>query len=736
MNRNRLFSLLKVTSLVGALAWVAVAQVSETETRYFRIGSLQSHISAYGSERAWNNIYYEGLRWPADYLKQDNSVIKRAWITVKDFTDAQGQHWDYWGTAITTGYVRNSIYPVSLKQYSKFDIPPIFVDGNNLVAAFLSDVDEIDPNLPCDRLIVNVVNTSIGLTMTQKVYVTSQPYHDNYIIKEFTYTNTGYINFDPVQVLNDTLRGLRVGWGTRYQCGREGAEATDGNQTWGKYTWVTIRGEDYPNHANQKLTEADGPVDWLRCALSWFGQAERVTTYDNIGAPLITKDGRLASPHFVGTVILHVDMGPNDKSDNPYQPAVLGWHAGDTYPGVGDLKPTDMTKMLQLYDMLSGVPYGGTKNGGTAIIGNPSDNSGRMWEKYTGGNILDQRIPYTIHGDGGGTNQWICYGPWDLAPGESVTIVEAEGVSGLSRPKCEEVGRAWKLAKDNPNTSYNVTWKDGTIKPIKYSDQSADRYKNEWVYTGMDSLLLTFSRAKRNYDSNFGIPQAPRPPLYFSVESGGDRIRLTWGASPSESAADFVGYRIYRAVGKADTVFDFLAEVPKGTYQYDDVSAVRGYSYYYYLTAVNDGSNNSMAEFNPAGRLESSRFYTRTTEPAYLRRQQGVSLKDVRVVPNPYNIKAQDLQYPKEKDKIMFLNIPGQCVIKIYTERGDLIQTINHNNGSGDETWKLVTSSRQVVVSGIYIAYIEVTQDIRDLNTGELLYRKGDHTTRKILIVR
>jgi len=725
-------NLLMIITIISS----SYAQVSETETRYFRIGSLQSHISAYGSERAWNNSYYEGLRWPADYLKQDNSVIKRAWISVRDFTDANGQHWDYWGTGINTYYVKLGIFPVSIKQYAKFETPAIFVDGNNLVAAFASDVDEVDPNLPCDRKIVNVVNTAIGITMTQEVFITSQPYHDNYIIKKFTYTNTGYVNYEPVQVLNDTIRGLRVGWGTRYQCGREGAEATDGNQTWGKYTWVTIRGEDYPNHANYPLTEADGPVQWLRCAISWFGHSERVTTYDNIGAPLVTKDGRLASPHFVGTVILHVDRNAREKNDNPYQPAVLGWHAGDTYPGVGDLKVTDAPKMAQLYDMLSGIPYGGQNMGGTAEIGNIANTSGRMWENITGGDILNTYCPYTKHGDGGGTNQWITYGPWDLAPGESVTIVEAEAVSGLSRPKCEEVGRAWKLAKDNPNNSYNVMWKDGTIKPIKYSDKSADRYKNEWFYTGMDSLLLTFSRAKRNYDHDFGIPQAPLPPVYFSVESGGDRIRLNWGASPSETEPDFVGYRIYRAVGKADTIFTFLAEVPKGTYSYDDISAVRGFSYFYYLTAVNDGSNNNTGVCNPTGRLESGRFYTRTTEPAYLRRQQGTSLKDLRVVPNPYNIKAQSLQYPQEKDKIMFLNVPGQCVIKIYTERGDLIQTIKHTNGSGDETWKLNTTSRQVVVSGIYIAYIEVTEDIRDMSTGELLYRKGDHTTRKILVVR
>ena len=727
----------KVAILISLVIKIVSAEVDENDKRYFRIGSLQSQISAYGSERAWNNIWYEGLRWPADYLKQDNSVIKRYWIACKDFTNAKGEHFDTWAMSIVAAWARAALYPVSLKQYAKFEAPAIFVDGNNLVAAFSSDVDSINPNQIPDRIIVNVVNTAAGITITQKVSVFSQPYHDNYIIKEFTYTNTGYTDYAPVQVLNDTVRDFRVGWGTRYQCGREGAELNDGQQTWGKFSWVTVRGEDYPNLVTDQLTEASGPVNWIRCALSWFGQSERVTTYDNIGGPGLSgtvKDGRLASPQFVGTAILHVDKSATDKSDNPVQPAVLGWHAGDTYPGLNDLSLGDMTKMGQIWDMLSGVAYGNGM-GKTSVIGT-GDHNGRMWENYTNGDILDQRINYMIHGDGGGTNQWICYGPWDLAPGQSVTIVEAEAVNGLSRPVCEQVGRAWKKAKDDPNGSYSVVFPDKSTQSIKYSDKSADRYKNSWFYTGMDSLLLTFSRAKRNWDSQLGIPQPPLPPLFFNVESGGDRIKLTWGPSPSEAQSDFAGYRIYRAVGRSDTVFARLTDLPKDTYEYNDVSAVRGFSYYYYLVAFNDGSNNADGKYNPAGQLESGRFYTRTTEPAYLRRMQGVSFKNVRIVPNPYNIKAQELQFPKERDKIMFYNIPGQCVIKIYTERGDLIQKIDHTNGSGDEAWKLTTSSRQVVVSGIYIAYIEVTEDIRDMNTNELIWKKGESTTRKILVVR
>ena len=144
----------------------------------------------------------------------------------------------------------------------------------------------------------------------------------------------------------------------------------------------------------------------------------------------------------------------------------------------------------------------------------------------------------------------------------------------------------------------------------------------------------------------------------------------------------------------------------------------------------------------------SGRYYTQTSEPAYLRRQAGDRLEDevdadgniikmgIRIVPNPYDIKSRVLQYIGENDKIMFLNIPGHCTIRIYTERGDLIHKIEHEDGSGDESWNSITSSRQVVVSGIYIVHFEVTQDQLDPLTNEVLFQKGETAVRKLVIIR
>lgn len=707
---------LLLTLLIFGNLW---AQVGESEKSYIRVGELQSHISAYGGERAWNEVYYEGLRWPADYRYTDNAVIKRAWIAVKDYTDENDVFWEFWSTYISKGYVANSLFPMELRQSAKFGLPAVYVDGIDCNMPYYGDYDTIDVNQIADRIVTNVVNTSCGLTMTRRVHAFSQQYHDDYLIKEFIFENTGNTDYDSDIELTAPLTGIRIGWSTRYSVSRDGASNSDNQQSWGKHTWVTRRGEEYASHVNEVLNFTENTsrtdIDWIRCGFIWMGQSELVS-YDMIGAPDIKADGRLSGPQFAGTAILHVDKSATDTSDDAQQPTTLGWQAGDSYPSVGDLRDTDRLGMSQVYEMLSGKPYPNDTYGG----------SFRMDERYLP-SITSKVDPYTIHGDGGGTNVWINYGPFDLEHGESIRFVEAEAVNGLGRAKCNEIGNRWMKAYMNPSDTGPFELPDGSETDKK------DIYKNTWFYTGMDSIMLVFSRAVRNFNMDFNIPQPPLPPENFSVNSGGDKIDLSWSASPSESEPDFAGYRIYRGIGKPDTSYAIIAEIPAGVGMYEDRSAIRGFAYYYYITAVNDGSNNTDGIANPTGPLESGRFYTKTTEPANLQRRASEKLGAIRIVPNPYSIRNRGLQYTGEDDKIMFLDIPGYCKISIYSERGDFINTIIHDNGSGDQAWFLTTLSRQVVVSGIYIAYIEVTQDPGD---PAYTYKKGDSIYKKFIVIR
>jgi hypothetical protein len=139
-------------------------------------------------------------------------------------------------------------------------------------------------------------------------------------------------------------------------------------------------------------------------------------------------------------------------------------------------------------------------------------------------------------------------------------------------------------------------------------------------------------------------------------------------------------------------------------------------------------------------------FWTLTTVPATLQRPAANAMDEIRIVPNPYNIKGRVIQYGDkfQYDRIAFYGLPPVCKLRIFTERGDLIWERDHTIGTGDELWNSLTSSGQVVASGIYILHVEVSEDtyastdriarynIYDddlklkFNKGDLMFHKGD----------
>ncbi|NQV49742.1 MAG: DUF1565 domain-containing protein [Candidatus Marinimicrobia bacterium] len=581
---------MKYLSQLVILLLVAVnlyGQLNGNEKRSISIGSLQSHFTAYGSERAWTGTYYSGLRWPAEYPLQDNAVIKRTWIASQGFTDETEAFHDYYVVHFYATDVGSTLFPAELTQSAKYARPSVSVNGNYSTYLANDIIDTIDPTQNPDRRIINVVNTSMGLTQTREILAFSQGNNDNYFIKIFTYANTGNTDGDPEIELNDSLHGVRIGWGSRYSCGREAASLTDPSQSYGKHSWVSRRGEDYADHYLDPITPENPVAAWLRCGFSWMGQSNLVT-WDNIGAPDVLGDGRLASPQFIGSVVLHVDVNANDPSDDISQPVFLGWHAGDTFP------PRDNND--EMYNFLAGNPYPNPSMGGV----------NRMDDALQ--SITDRLDPYTLHGDGGGTNVMMTYGPFDLAHGESITIVEAEGVNGLSREMCQQIGERWKLAYDNPGDTGPFLLPDGSETADK------DIFKNSWVYTGMDSIMLTFSRAKQAFDTNYEIPQAPPPPMVFDIFAEADGINLAWD-NTAELSLDFAGYKLYR---KQDSYYGAFEEIfscgnDDLIHSWTDADVVDSVAYYYYLVSWGISNTGEI--------LESGKFYTLTTNPVNLSEQ-------------------------------------------------------------------------------------------------------------------
>ncbi len=647
------------------LGVISLGIIQGDETKWIAVGQLHDWFSNGGSEIEVGRRHLipdqqDGLQWPAQFRYQDVKAAKALWIGAANYADPlSGQ--TYTAKVVHVGpRVLNELsefMPQDFRLVARYNHPLVYVDG--LPASdmdYVDLVDEVDANLPSDRMLINTVNTSLGITMTRKIYAYSRPGFDNFYIYVYTFKNTGIYDLAG-DTHSMTLDGVTFFWQERYAMTKEacayGYYWMPQNATWGRNTMNEVIGENALFGA--------GYSDAYRASYSWHGRHSGWTgPGDNIGAPYFSKDGHLGASQFAGIMTIHADASPNDHSDDPYQPTSTPYPDSDAPYNTGN-DHFDAVKMADEYALMTS---------GHPVLSHAEE---------VGDGNADQ-----FGATGGGYSQGRGYGPYTMAPGDSIVIVTVEAVAGLSRKMHYIVG---------------ADWLSGAI---------TNQEKNELVMTGIDSLFQAFQRAQEVYNNNFQINHEPPPPDQFNVTSGGDRIILEWSNS-AESWPNFAGYRLYRTISVPDTTYELLAELGPGQTRFEDRTAVRGFDYYYYVTTIDDGSTNDL---HPGQPMESSLFYTRTNEPAYLRRPPGDSMEDIRVVPNPYNIRARDLQYGTTdgKDRIMFLNIPPVCTIRIFTERGDLVETIEHTDGSGDEAWNSITSYRQVVVSGLYIAYIETPE--------------------------
>ncbi len=135
----------------------------------------------------------------------------------------------------------------------------------------------------------------------------------------------------------------------------------------------------------------------------------------------------------------------------------------------------------------------------------------------------------------------------------------------------------------------------------------------------------------------------------------------------------------------------------------------------------------------------------------------GAPAKEVRVVPNPYRFdqdytvsfrpgnsntglawENQDdgsVEFlPSEDRRIEFMNLPQQCLIRIFTISGDLVQIVPHNvegddsrwNSNFSEAWDLNNRNFQQVASGLYYFSVE------DMSSGG----GGEIATGKFVIMK
>jgi len=489
-------------------------------------------------------------------------VSKGLWIATTQFTDQSGEL--HPRKVLNVGPRSDGsedFTPLSIATYGRARKAAVAVDGVESYPPVPDEVDTVLCALPADRVITNTVNSSIGITMSRRILQFSDGLHDNYIIQEYTFTNSGNTDADPVlerpgvtldSVYFCFIYRLAICADTRYVIGN----ATG----WGYNTMLDTRGDG---------VMADPPGEQFRAQFAWHGRFPNFTSYDNIGGPIwdpyydpTDTTDRLGAAQFSGVVTIHADRSTTDTTDDLTQPSTTSWEGSDEPEFIRSTE-ADAEEMARQFELITR----GHKSPRHAWQVEPSG----AFSSPTGNPAL---------GTPGGFSATNGYGPYRLVPGESVRIVMAEASAGLSREKCVSIGRQYR---------------QGLISATA---------KNDSVLTGRDSLFQTFRRAIAAYESGYAIAPPPLPPKTLSVTSGEDAISLAWTVS-TDPGPNVAGYKVYRGAERSDGEFTLLSQLPSDADAYSDSSAVPGVAYYYAVTTVGDS-------------LESSRFYAQSYDPAFV----------------------------------------------------------------------------------------------------------------------
>jgi len=289
-----------------------------------------------------------------------------------------------------------------------------------------------------------------------------------------------------------------------------------------------------------------------------------------------------------------------------------------------------------------------------------------------------------------------------------------------------------------------------------------------------DDLKNNAKRAKNLYESNWETVEAPPAPV-LEAQPKDRSVRLVW-SNNSEHDKGFEGYKIYKSIDGGNTwgqesFTDFsggvhyvpleqfdLANDHSGNYTtlpeyawydlgddtglprqevitaatdtfqyfepgdtvniYTDRDVLNGFEYIYYVAAYDSGNKIIGPLENTAAKQPAEENNTVKTVPAVPVTEQ--SLKDVKVVPNPYVV-ANSWETGRTK-VIQFTNLPAQATVRIYNVAGEHIQTLRHNSTSGlaesVAVWDAMNYDNQLIAPGVY--FYHVSSDIGE-TTGKFV---------------
>lgn len=560
--------------------------------------------------------------------------------------------------------------------------PTLVVDGE--IQAPKQEYDELNANLISDAILIIRWSFDVGITVDQVYYAYASYPFDSYLYIDFLIKNSGNVNFNEntVELKNQFLHGACFNFTVLPQVGFEGARQSPPTGTEAcTDDWVEYYGENYLDYLGNgtPLRPRGNPnADSLRVFLAWDGDNNQTPGWDDTGDPDWNQGymeqspgmGRILSPQYFGMGILHCDKTVDDESNDFSQPFSTVWRPGDHV----------FSSTAEAYEFF--------------FTGKHLDSPQEM-------GFIEPNDPVRV----ARPNPYVCIGPYEMPFGSDIHFSMLTAVNGINYDLCNSVGLSWWTRR-------------------KGGSGLTDEERNSIVATGRDSLFKYFSQATRRYFRNlengrnpFDAPEAPPPPD-LTVTAGEKSVILEWSdvskvPDHDTGVNDFSGYRVYRTIGRNDTTFQKIWEcggktgVPVAT-QYADQTVQRGFAYFYYVTAYDDGSQNWE---EPGRSLESGKYWNmmlknRPVHP-FMSQTQIPDLNNIKVVPNPYHDQSVRFNWPGEENKLLFINLPLKCTIKVFTATGDLVKTIHHDNGTTEHAWNQVTDSNQLIYSGVYFFHVE-----------------------------
>jgi len=241
---------------------------------------------------------------------------------------------------------------------------------------------------------------------------------------------------------------------------------------------------------------------------------------------------------------------------------------------------------------------------------------------------------------------------------------------------------------------------------------------------GLEGLVKNLKTAKELYDNNWVGYAAPPPPATFTAVPGFNRVDLSWSSEPETETRDpvtgqndFEGYKLWKSEDGGATwsllaQFDIINDVGLNTgirHEFTDFSVQTGFDYVYAITSYDRGDPSIGLEPLESGRAAKQITVRPGTPPQEVTKK---TMDDIYVAPNPYkayapwNREIMDPTIPRE-NRIGFFNLPKKCTIKIFTLAGDLVDTIEKDDESGEAYWDSISRSVIEVVSGVYLYVVE-----------------------------